>query len=122
MDHVGQLGAVFALDQDAHIVARHPQNLLDDRDRTDGVQIVPLRVVQTQPLLQREENALICAHRLLHRLGRLAPSDVKMRHNARKDHHSAQRHHRHADRTLVFTHIRTLPFSGAYLKESVFSR
>ena len=114
LDAVDQLGAEFAFDQNTHIVARHAQNLLDDGNGADGVEIVLLRVVDTQILLRGQENTLIGTHCLLHRFGGFEPADIEMRDDAREHHKSPQRQHRQAGKRFVFTHVVTL-LSGRVL-------
>ena len=94
MDHVGQLGTVFALDQDAHIVARQPQDLADIGDGADLVEIGLFRLVALHVALGNEEDHLVTAHGFFHGARGLAPADVKMRHAAGKHHDPAQRQDR----------------------------
>ena len=105
LDAVDKLRAIFALDQNAHIVARQPQNLLDDRHGTELIQRIAFRVVVFQLALGDEKDLLVAADGFFHRAGGLDPADVKMRRHTGKHDQTAQRQHRQAYERLIFTHI-----------------
>lgn len=86
VDHVGQLRTVFALDENAHIVARQAQNLPHIGHGADGIQVGLLRLVALHVALGDKEDHLIGPHGLLNGAGRPAPSDVEMRHAAGEHH------------------------------------
>ena len=104
MDHVGQLRAVFALDKDAHVVARQAQDLPHVGHGADRVQIVPLRLVALHVTLGDEEDHLIGPHGLLDGAGRVAAADVKMRHAAGEHHNPAQRQDGQACQGFIVAH------------------
>ena len=101
---VQKLRAVLALDQNAHVFTRQAQHLLDDADRADGIQIVPLRMIRLNVLLRHKEDLLILPERLFDgRHGRFA-AHIEMRQHLREHAKPAQRQHRQTDRTFKFAH------------------
>ena len=104
VDHVGQLRAVFALDENAHIIARQAQDLPHIGHGADGIQVGLLRLVALHVALGDKEDHLIGPHGLLNGAGRPAPSDVEMRHAAGEHHDPAQRQDRQAGKGFIVAH------------------
>ena len=90
-----------SLNQNADVVARQTENLLDGADGADGEQIVRPRQVGADITLRRQENLLTSLHGSFQRLHRDQPADIKMNQCLRKRDQSAQGQDRKSLRCIV---------------------
>ncbi len=105
--------AFHAFHQDFDIAIRQLDALHDVSERSDGVNLFRLGVVDRSVVLRGKENFLIAGQRFFKRAHAGFAADDKRSHLLREDDHVAHRHHRHALHFLFFTSEHSSPWTHA---------
>ena len=104
LEHPLDFGAVLPLHQNPGQVVLHPENLLDLRHGTHGVQLLFRGVVVDDVLLGHQEHPLVRQHGGLQGLEGFLPAHVKMKQLLGKHHQAPEGQDGHLLRYDNFTH------------------